>query len=191
MGIENQVPRYKENDIVMLTNSMHNIIEKDLNRALSNEWKIVRVKDGPCYDIRCSTGYAHSLHESKIAGRIRSDVTIEETQSFEMAEDIKGEAKRDPVGVRFDLIPGECLELISKVFAHGAAKYGEYNWQQSRMTGENGPINHALKHLNYYNAGIPDDEGDDPMIHLSHAAVNIIFEMWYHMQEQPGGKFHD
>ncbi len=89
------------------------------------------------------------------------------------------EAKRNKCGIRFDLIPPECLIEISKVFALGAEKYGENNWQQSRMDGEHGPINHALKHIINYHAGIPDDDGPEPEIHLTHAIVNLMFEFWY------------
>lgn len=93
------------------------------------------------------------------------------------------EAKRFSCGVRLDLIPGDVLIEVSKVFAHGAKKYGDCNWQQSRLKGENGPINHALKHILNYQAGIPDDESDDPKIHLTHAITNLIFEMYYEMHK--------
>ena len=94
------------------------------------------------------------------------------------------EAKRFSCGVRLDLIPGEVLIEVSKVFAHGAEKYGDFNWQQSRLDGEKGPINHALKHILNYQAGIADDESDDPKIHLTHAITNLIFEMYYEMHPE-------
>ena len=90
-----------------------------------------------------------------------------------------GKAIRDACDERFDLIPPECLIAVSKVFALGAGKYGDYNWQKERMTGERGPMNHAMKHIMNYRAGIPDEDGDDPAIHLTHAIVNLMFEYWY------------
>ena len=89
------------------------------------------------------------------------------------------EAKRNKCGVRFDLIPSECLIEVAKVLAIGAERYGDNNWQESRMTGENGPMNHAMKHLINYQAGIPDEDGPELEIHLTHAIVNLMFEFWY------------
>lgn len=94
------------------------------------------------------------------------------------------EATRFKCGVRFDLIPPECLIEVSKVFALGAEKYGDRNWQQSRLSGEHSPINHALKHIINYQAGIADEDGDDLKIHLTHAIVNLMFEYWYEEQEE-------
>lgn len=94
------------------------------------------------------------------------------------------EAKRDSCGVRFDLIPGEVLKEVSEVFAQGAMRYGDCNWQSSRLKGEHGPINHALKHINFYNAGIPDDDGPDRKIHLKHAIVNLMFELYYELHPE-------
>lgn len=105
------------------------------------------------------------------------------------------EAKRNPCNVRLDLIPPEVLLEVSKVFAIGAERYGDYNWQASRMTGEKGPVNHALKHILNYHAGIPDEDGPDLKIHLTHAIVNLMFEYWYEVnkpkdavKEQFGGQ---
>ena len=86
------------------------------------------------------------------------------------------EAKRNKCGVRFDLIPAECLSEVAKVLAIGAERYGDNNWQESRMTGENGPMNHALKHIINYHAGIPDEDGPELELHLTHAIVNLMFE---------------
>ena len=93
-------------------------------------------------------------------------------------------AKRDPIGLRFDLIPGEVLKEVAAVLHKGAKRYGPNNWKKNRLDGADSPINHALKHLNYYTAGIPDDDGDDPKIHLAHALCNIIFELYYELNKE-------
>lgn len=92
-------------------------------------------------------------------------------------------AKRVEIDIRLDLMPAECLLEVSKVFAVGAKNHGEHNWKESRMSGANGPINHSLKHLLSYQAGIPDDEGDDPKIHLTHAITNLLIELYYEIHE--------
>ena len=95
----------------------------------------------------------------------------------------KKESYRDTISARFDLIPGDVLQMVAEVFGHGAQKYGDSNWKESRLKGADSPINHALKHINLYNAGIPDDESDDPNIHMSHAIVNLMFELYYNLHE--------
>lgn len=92
------------------------------------------------------------------------------------------EAQRSKQHLRFDLIPPEAIIAIADVLSKGAEKYGEYNWQKNRMTGEKSPINHAMKHITHYQAGIPDEDGDDKNIHLKHAIVNLIFEYWYNLK---------
>lgn len=106
-------------------------------------------------------------------------MTKEELDALEAGMCGKEEAKRDGCGVRLDLIPPEVLIAVAKVFAVGAERYGEYNWQQSRLKGEHGPVNHALKHILNYSAGMPDEDGPDLKIHLTHAIVNLMFEYWY------------
>lgn len=89
------------------------------------------------------------------------------------------QAKRDSIKERFDLIPPDVLKEVALVFGNGAEKYGELNWQQSKLEGDKSPINHALKHLINYQAKIEDNESSDLGIHLSHAIVNLMFELWW------------
>jgi hypothetical protein len=82
------------------------------------------------------------------------------------------EATRNPVSYRFDLIPSKPLKLIAEGFAYGAEKYGDKNYLKSRLTGNKGPINHALNHINDYRQ-------NGEMEELVHAAMNILMEMEY------------
>lgn len=89
-----------------------------------------------------------------------------------LENDIMSKAMRDPVYVRYDLIPPESLQAIAEVFDTGAKHYGERNWQQSRLKGEKSPVNHALAHLyEYIKTGNKKE--------LAHAAVNCMMEYWY------------
>jgi len=101
---------------------------------------------------------------------------------------------RQPCGIRLDLIPGDVLAEIGKVFAAGAKKYGDHNWSSGRLKGDKDPINHALKHIVYYNAGVADDEdedGTDLEIHLRHAITNLMFELYYQLHQDEYGDRHD
>lgn len=103
------------------------------------------------------------------------------------------EPTRQATGMRFDLIPGDVMAEVARVFAEGAVKYGDHNWEKGRMIGDKDPINHALKHINLYNAGVPDDEdpdGEDMELHLRHAIVNLMFELHYQLnQDKYGNRF--
>ena len=98
------------------------------------------------------------------------------------------EPSRAAIGVRFDLIPGDALIEVAKVFSKGAAVHGDNNWRKARLKGDKGPINHAAKHLANYQAGIPDDDGPDRNIHLSHAIVNLMFELHYNLHPEVYGE---
>lgn len=95
--------------------------------------------------------------------------------------DKSNKAIRNEISARYDLIPGDVLHQIAIGMGEGAKKYGDYNWQKSRLTGVNGGINHALKHLNHYKVGVKDDESDDINIHLRNAIMNLMFEYWYNL----------
>lgn len=103
------------------------------------------------------------------------------------------EPTRQATGMRFDLIPGDVLAQVARVLAEGAEKYGDTNWRKGRLVGDKDPINHALKHINFYNAGVPDDEdpdGVDMEIHLRNAIVNLMFELHYQLnQDKYGNRF--
>lgn len=103
------------------------------------------------------------------------------------------EPTRNATGMRFDLIPGDVMAQVARVFAEGAEKYGDNNWRKGRMIGDKDPINHALKHINLYNAGVPDDEdpdGTDREVHLRNAIVNLMFELHYQLnQDKYGNRF--
>jgi len=94
-------------------------------------------------------------------------------------------AKRNPIKARFDLIDPEWLMQVAEGLGKGAAKYGDNNWRKSRLRGVDSPINHALKHLNNYMAGVPDDGGDD---HLINAVMNLMFAWHYDKHPEKFGR---
>src|ERR1022692_271133 len=67
------------------------------------------------------------------------------------------EAKRNPVDFRYDLLDSEFLLAMAQIASYGANKYGDINWQKSRLTGEKSPLNHIYMHLHQYKTGIEHD----------------------------------
>lgn len=130
--------------------------------------------DITCRKCCCITSFLNNKEEGFIYRCYECNEFLAEKGKSETQE-----AKRTPINVRYDLIPPTVLKAVAEVFAHGANKYGDYNWQKSRLSEDKSPINHALKHIVNYQAGIPDDESTDPKTHLSHAIVNLMFEYWY------------
>jgi hypothetical protein len=94
----------------------------------------------------------------------------------------KGEAKRNPTPFRYDILDPSFLRTMAEIGHYGAEKYGELNWQKSRLTGEKGPVNHMYKHLGAYQLGLPYDHkeiGEERRIHLAAIAFNALMEYWY------------
>lgn len=78
---------------------------------------------------------------------------------------------------RCDLLDGKVILGLSKVLAHGAARYEPNNWRKLSRE-EN--INHCLVHIFSYMAG---DTQDD---HLSHALCRLMFAL---ATEEDGNSF--
>ena len=98
----------------------------------------------------------------------------------------KEESENKP---RYDLIPYETLERLAMHFTNGAKKYGDFNWQKSRLSGNKSPINHILKHTTAYIIGEPYDHpelGLHRKIHLAAVGFNAMMEFWY--EENMGDK---
>jgi hypothetical protein len=70
------------------------------------------------------------------------------------------------------------LAMIADV---GAKKYGDRNWQKSRLDGDKSPVNHAIKHCFEYLKKEPNEyEPDgDHRTHLVQAAFNLMMEHWW------------
>lgn len=94
------------------------------------------------------------------------------------------EAKRNPVDYRYDVLAPEFLYLMAQIGKLGATKYGDLNWQKSRLDGEKGQINHIYHHLYQYRTNQPYDHeelGTDRIYHLAAIAFNAMMEAWYCM----------
>lgn len=80
--------------------------------------------------------------------------------------------KRDSGKLRMDLIPVKPLRGVAGVLTAGAAKYGDRNWENglaySRIYAA------ALRHLTAWWDG-EDNDPEDGLSHLDHAAANVIF----------------
>lgn len=69
---------------------------------------------------------------------------------------------------RFDLIPPIALRLLAQCLGFGAKKYGVNNWKLLSIEDQ---INHALNHLNEWNAG----DRSEP--HLVNAMARLSFAL--------------
>lgn len=99
----------------------------------------------------------------------------------EMTQEKTG-AKRRKTAVRFDLLEPEFLMAMAHIMSVGAEKYGSHNWQKG-LSGANGGINHSIKHIMEYQAGLPCDYGPRK-VHLAQVAVNAMFEFFYETQRE-------
>lgn len=89
------------------------------------------------------------------------------------------EGRKDDGGkLRYDLLPPELLEEVSKVLTFGAEKYEDRNWEQG--------INYSRvyaalqRHLwSWWDCSQPDTDPETGYNHLSHAACCLAFLLTY------------
>lgn len=90
--------------------------------------------------------------------------------------------KDDSDKTRYELLPPELLENISKVLTFGAKKYADRNWEQgmnwSRVYGA------LMRHLwSWWNPFEPDTDPETGMSHLHHAGCCIAFLITYEQRK--------
>lgn len=96
-------------------------------------------------------------------------------------------AIRNPVNYRYDILDPLFLELMSQIADYGAKKYGALNWQNSRLEGEKGAINHIYDHLKMYRNNENYDHkeiGESKSIHLAAIAFNAMMEFYWSRKEE-------
>ena len=78
--------------------------------------------------------------------------------------------KNDKDKPRPELIPPSALEAMARVYAHGAAKYGDWNWRKglewSRLLGA------VMRHLLAWSRGEATDK-ETGESHLTHALCTL------------------
>lgn len=84
--------------------------------------------------------------------------------------------KFDSDKIRWDLLPMDALNEVAKILTFGYHKYGAHNWrggmEWSRLYGA------TYRHL--YQSIIGKDYDDESkLLHLAHAACNILFLIEY------------
>ena len=79
---------------------------------------------------------------------------------------------------RYDLIPTSLLKRLAEMYARGAEKYGDWNWQKAETQEEyNRFVASAFRHFEQWRAGEDDED------HAIGAIWNIIAYEW-HMEKE-------
>jgi hypothetical protein len=91
--------------------------------------------------------------------KARSSTTKKPLTKFE------GGATRSKLDHRFDLIPREAMEALSRRLKLGAARHGENNWKQGGPEFVRATINHLQAHLlDYIENGNSSEANTDAII---------------------------
>lgn len=77
---------------------------------------------------------------------------------------------------RIGLVPAYSIEQIARVFTVGAEKYGADNYRKGMKWSK--CVDSLERHLNAFKQGIDYDE-ETNLLHLAHAATNIMFLIEY------------
>jgi len=103
-------------------------------------------------------------------------------------EKLEAGTKFDEGKARFDLLPGDVLVEISKVFTYGATKYEERNWEKGMKWGR--LFAATMRHLWSWWMGEENDK-ETGISHLAHAGCNVMFLIRYHLRKDLYGKNDD
>lgn len=74
------------------------------------------------------------------------------------------------------LLPFDALEDVARVLAHGADKYGAYNWRYGLSWSR--VLSAAFRHLFAWARG-HDCDPETGISHLAHAACSVLFLLSY------------
>lgn len=88
--------------------------------------------------------------------------------------------KYDQAKPDLSILPKTPLEEIAKVMAFGAAKYGRGNWREGMAWSRY--VSAALRHTFAFNEN-EDIDPESGLLHLAHAACNLLFLMEYYRYE--------
>lgn len=95
-----------------------------------------------------------------------------------MLEGIKADSEKS----KWDLLPLEALEPVVKVLTFGAHKYERDNWK--KLSDPYRRFYSAMmRHLRDWNSGKKKDP-DSKLSHLAHAGCNLIFMLWFEVQDE-------
>lgn len=86
--------------------------------------------------------------------------------------------KKDEGKPRFELLPYEVLEAVSRILTQGAKKYADRNWERGISYGR--VYGAALRHLTrYWNTHLDGGDGinraDGSESHIDHAICELMF----------------
>ena len=87
--------------------------------------------------------------------------------------------KNDDGKLMWDLLPWDAVEKIVEIMTYGAKKYAPNNWQKVKA---NRYYAAMFRHLVAELKG-EDCDQESGLLHLSHAACNILFLLWKKINE--------
>lgn len=82
--------------------------------------------------------------------------------------------KWDDEKLRWDLLPYDAVEKIVEIMTYGAKKYAPNNWQKVKAHRYYAAL---MRHLVAELKG-EDNDQESGLLHLAHAACNILFLLW-------------
>lgn len=92
------------------------------------------------------------------------------------------EAIRITRPIRYDILIPRFLDDMARIAYYGAKKYGDFNWQISKLEGDKSSVNHMYKHLTSYRLNEPYDHeelGTQRSLHLVAIAFNAMMEYYW------------
>lgn len=93
----------------------------------------------------------------------------------QLQEVLSGSGKKyDDGKLMWDLLPWDAVEKVVEILTYGAKKYTPNNWQNVKANRYYAAL---MRHIVAELKGEDCDE-ESGLLHLSHAACNILFLLW-------------
>lgn len=96
--------------------------------------------------------------------------------------------KYDTDKARFDLIPADAIEEVAKIYALGAKKYGDRNWERGL---EYGRLFRALMNHSWSWWKGERDDRENKLHHLTSVIFNALALLHYELNSEKFSKFDD
>lgn len=149
------------------------------------------------YPLICSDGFYRTLEgvpfpdapEQHDLDLLPGEIPKENILEFRTGgeDETSGFQKADQGKAPLALLPFSQLAPIAQVLAFGAKKYGIDNWKTATKEDQKRYHHAVLRHLGAYLEGEKNDP-ESGFSHLAHAGCNILFMLYFEMNEPKEGR---
>lgn len=142
------------------------------------------IKDKEYIAVDQGDAYFLPMHQNAYSKERFDVVTGGNVETVEIDERSGTVARKFDAGkLRYDLVPLDALEEITRVLTHGANKYGDWNWLQGDGLAWSRLIGATYRHFMDWVMGETKDK-ETGMNNLAHCICCLLFLLTYQLREK-------